>query len=120
MIIVVVGNHSAEAFRAAPAVDFRFVADWSEADDVVETMDAVVGRVTPQVLARPRQLRWVHCPSAGVDADPSWDLPNVIVTPTTATSRGTARRGEEIVLDNLRRFVSAVPLRNVVDKAAGY
>jgi len=37
-----------------------------------------------------------------------------------ATSRGTARRGEEIVLDNLRRFVSAEPLRNVVDKTAGY
>jgi hypothetical protein len=37
-----------------------------------------------------------------------------------ATSRGTARRGEEIVLDNLRRFVSAAPPRNVVDKAAGY
>jgi phosphoglycerate dehydrogenase-like enzyme len=50
-----------------------------------------------------------------------WDLPNVIVTPHNgATSTGTARRGEEIVRENLRRFLSGQELVNVVDKAAGY
>jgi phosphoglycerate dehydrogenase-like enzyme len=50
-----------------------------------------------------------------------WDLPNVIVTPHNgATSTGTARRGEQIVADNLRRFLSGQELVNVVDKAAGY
>ncbi|ONI74428.1 hydroxyacid dehydrogenase [Kribbella sp. ALI-6-A] len=50
-----------------------------------------------------------------------WDLPNVIVTPHNgATSTGTARRGEQIVRENLRRFLSGQELLNVVDKAAGY
>jgi phosphoglycerate dehydrogenase-like enzyme len=50
-----------------------------------------------------------------------WDLPNVIVTPHNgATSTGTARRGEEIVRENLRRFLSGQELVNVVDKIAGY
>lgn len=67
---------------------------------------------------------------AGLDAhgveplpadSPFWDLPNVIVTPHNgATTPGTARRGREIVADNLRRFVTGQPLRNVVDKEAGY
>ena len=75
-------------------------------------------------------LREGRIAGAGLDAhgveplpadSPFWDLPNVIVIPHNgATSRGSAPRGEEIVLDNLRRFVSAEPLRNVVDKAAGY
>lgn len=50
-----------------------------------------------------------------------WDLPTVIVTPHNgATSTGTARRGEEIVAENLRRFLSGQELVNVVDKVAGY
>ena len=50
-----------------------------------------------------------------------WDLENVIVTPHNgATSTGTARRGEEIVRENLRRFLSGEELVNVVDKTAGY
>lgn len=75
-------------------------------------------------------LRTKQIAGAGLDAhgveplppdSPFWSLPNVIVTPHNgATSDGTKRRGEEIVLDNLRRFVAGEPLRNVVDKAAGY
>lgn len=67
---------------------------------------------------------------AGLDAhgveplppdSPFWNLPNVIVTPHNgATTPGTARRGVEIMLDNLRRFVGGRPLLNVVDKDAGY
>ncbi len=50
-----------------------------------------------------------------------WALPNVIVTPHNgATTPGTARRGREIVAENLRRFVGGEALLNVVDKAAGY
>lgn len=50
-----------------------------------------------------------------------WALPNVIVTPHNgATTPGTARRGREIVAENLRRFVNGEALLNVVDKAAGY
>ncbi|MEC3853145.1 D-2-hydroxyacid dehydrogenase [Paenarthrobacter ureafaciens] len=67
---------------------------------------------------------------AGLDAhgveplpaeSPFWDLPNVIVTPHNgATTPGTARRGIDIFLDNLRRFVAEEPLTNLVDKSAGY
>ncbi|MFF0341868.1 D-2-hydroxyacid dehydrogenase [Kribbella sp. NPDC004875] len=67
---------------------------------------------------------------AGLDAhgveplppdSPFWSLPNVVVTPHNgATSDGTLRRSQEIVADNIRRFVTGEPLHNVVDKAAGY
>ncbi|MEU8402079.1 D-2-hydroxyacid dehydrogenase [Nonomuraea sp. NPDC048892] len=54
-------------------------------------------------------------------ASPFWSLPNVIVTPHNgATTRETAGRGLDILLDNLGRFARGEPLRNVVDKAAGY
>ncbi|MFI6344385.1 D-2-hydroxyacid dehydrogenase [Streptomyces sp. NPDC050560] len=67
---------------------------------------------------------------AGLDAheveplpadSPLWDLPGVIVTPHNgATTRGTAERGHEILLTNLRRFDRGEPLVNVVDQEAGY
>ena len=67
---------------------------------------------------------------AGLDAhgveplppdSPFWSLPNVIVTPHNgATTPATAIRGVDIFIDNLQRYVSGEPLRNVVDKSAGY
>jgi phosphoglycerate dehydrogenase-like enzyme len=67
---------------------------------------------------------------AGLDAhgveplppdSPFWSLPNVIVTPHNgATTPATAMRGVDIFIDNLQRYVSGEPLRNVVDKSAGY
>jgi phosphoglycerate dehydrogenase-like enzyme len=75
-------------------------------------------------------LRHGRIAGAGLDAhsfeplpadSPFWDLPNVIVTPHNgATTPGTAQRGRAIVADNLHRFVTGQPLRNVVDKVAGY
>ncbi|GAA1555542.1 D-2-hydroxyacid dehydrogenase [Kribbella hippodromi] len=75
-------------------------------------------------------LRTGQIAGAGLDAhdveplppdSPFWSLPNVVITPHNgATSDGTLRRSEEIVVDNLHRFVTGAPLRNVVDKAAGY
>jgi phosphoglycerate dehydrogenase-like enzyme len=77
-----------------------------------------------------RALETGSIAGAGLDAhgieplppqSPFWDLPNVIVTPHNgATTAATARRGVEIYLDNLRRFVAGEPLVNLVDKAAGY
>jgi phosphoglycerate dehydrogenase-like enzyme len=67
---------------------------------------------------------------AGLDAhgveplpsdSPFWSLPNVIVTPHNgATTPATAQRSVEIFIDNLQRYVAGQPLRNVVDKSAGY
>jgi len=50
-----------------------------------------------------------------------YDLPNVIVTPHTAWSSGRVLdRSVELFCDNLRRFATGEPLRNVVDPSAGY
>ena len=67
---------------------------------------------------------------AGLDAhgveplptdSPFWGLPNVIVTPHNgATTAETAQRGVDIFIDNLKRFAAGEPLRNLVDKLAGY
>ena len=71
-----------------------------------------------------------HIGGAGIDAhtveplpadSPFWDHPRVIVTPHNgATTAQTAARGNEIMLDNLRRFVTGRPLANLVDKESGY
>jgi phosphoglycerate dehydrogenase-like enzyme len=54
-------------------------------------------------------------------ASPLWDLPNVIVTPHTSWSSGRVLdRSIDLFCDNLRRFRAGEPLRNVVDRAAGY
>lgn len=48
---------------------------------------------------------------------PLWRLPNVIITPHVAGyATCIAERHLEVLLDNLRRFVSGQPLRNVVNK----
>ncbi|MGE5361000.1 MAG: D-2-hydroxyacid dehydrogenase [Bacteroidales bacterium] len=54
-------------------------------------------------------------------ASPLWDLPNVLVTPHTS---GFFERyweaASDLFADNLRRWDRGEPLRNVVDKKAGY
>jgi phosphoglycerate dehydrogenase-like enzyme len=74
------------------------------------------------------EKQWIA--GAGLDAHdeeplPSdstfWSLPNVIVTPHHgATTWRTPRRGFEIFLDNLRRYLAGQELVNVVDLSAGY
>lgn len=52
---------------------------------------------------------------------PLWELPNVIVTPHTSWSSGRVLdRSIDLFCDNLRRFRAGEPLRNVVDRTAGY
>ena len=54
-------------------------------------------------------------------ASPLWELPNVIVTPHTSWSSGRVLdRSIDLFCDNLRRFRAGEPLRNVVDRTAGY
>jgi phosphoglycerate dehydrogenase-like enzyme len=50
-----------------------------------------------------------------------WKLPNVILTPHTSfASPHFMRRAAQLFLDNLARFRSGLPLRNLVDLDAGY
>lgn len=75
-------------------------------------------------------LRSGHLAGAGLDAhaveplppdSPLWDMPGVIVTPHNgATTHATARRGREIMLENLRRWRDGRELVNVVDREHGY
>ncbi|MFB9375483.1 NAD(P)-dependent oxidoreductase [Kineococcus gynurae] len=77
-----------------------------------------------------RALQENRIAGAGLDAhaveplpedSPFWDLPNVIVTPHNgATTPGTARRGFEIFLGNLGRFIRGEGLEHRVDVEAGY
>jgi len=54
-------------------------------------------------------------------SSPYWSLPNVIVTPhISGYTPRYFERTLELFRDNLRRFVSGQPLRNVVDKRLGY
>ncbi len=82
----------------------------------------------PEALLRALREGWIA--GAGLDAhaveplppeSPFWDAPNTIITPHYgATTPLTYRRGADIFLENLRRYVAGEPLRNVVDKEAGY
>lgn len=71
-----------------------------------------------------------HLGGAGLDVfateplppdSPLWDMPNVIVTPhVAASSERYMSRVEDLVCDNLRRYLRGEPLRNVVDPDRGY
>jgi phosphoglycerate dehydrogenase-like enzyme len=52
---------------------------------------------------------------------PLWELPNVIVTPHTSAFRSDYwKAAVDMFADNLARYLRGAPLRNVVDKGAGY
>ena len=54
-------------------------------------------------------------------SSPYWDLPNVIITPHTSGAMIDYWTPlVALFADNLRRFEKGEPLRNVVDKVAGY
>jgi phosphoglycerate dehydrogenase-like enzyme len=55
------------------------------------------------------------------DSSPLWEMDNVIITAHYAgMTPEYDERAMAIFLDNLRRYRSGEPLRNLVDKAAGY
>jgi phosphoglycerate dehydrogenase-like enzyme len=52
---------------------------------------------------------------------PLWGLPNVFITPHISwNSPAVLPRTLDLFLDNLRRYRDGEPLRNIVDKHAGY
>ncbi|MEH2160750.1 MAG: D-2-hydroxyacid dehydrogenase [Nostoc sp.] len=54
-------------------------------------------------------------------ASPLWSLPNAFITPhCSALSPRLRERIAQLFLDNLKRYQTGQPLRNVVDKKAGY
>jgi phosphoglycerate dehydrogenase-like enzyme len=54
-------------------------------------------------------------------ASPLWDLPNVIVSPHVAgDTAGWRESVVELFIENLERYLTGDPLRNVVDKKLGF
>ncbi|MEH2231802.1 MAG: D-2-hydroxyacid dehydrogenase [Nostoc sp.] len=52
---------------------------------------------------------------------PLWSLPNIFITPhTSGHSPKSKQRSIALFIDNLKRYQAGQPLRNVVDKKAGY
>jgi len=54
---------------------------------------------------------------------PLWTLPNVIITPHAASECSNNKVGDrclQTLLDNIHRFITGEPLRNVVDKPVWY
>ncbi len=52
---------------------------------------------------------------------PLWSLPNAFITPhCSALSPRLRERIAQLFIDNLKRYQTGQPLRNVVDKQAGY
>jgi phosphoglycerate dehydrogenase-like enzyme len=86
------------------------------------------GTVQEDALVRALREGWIA--GAGLDVfaeeplpetSPLWELENVIVTAHYAgMTPHYDERALAIFLDNLRRYRAGEPLRNVVDKAAGY
>jgi glyoxylate/hydroxypyruvate reductase A len=55
------------------------------------------------------------------DDSPMWDLPNVIVSPHSAsTVAAENRRIVDIFLENLQRFLDGRPMVNAFDRSRGY
>lgn len=55
------------------------------------------------------------------DDHPLWSCPNAVITPHMAgNAPERAGRNQELVLENLRRYVAGQPLLSVVDKELGY
>ncbi len=55
------------------------------------------------------------------DGDPLWSEPGLLITPhTSAYTHAFWEREAGLIVDNLKRFREGAPLRNVVDKDAGY
>jgi phosphoglycerate dehydrogenase-like enzyme len=99
MIIVVVGKESPDLVAAAgDGVEVRFVRQLDEADDVYGEMEAVIGRVPPEVLLKAPRLRWVHSPSAGVDADLSPEMLASSVVLTSSAGNGGIPLAEHSML----------------------
>jgi phosphoglycerate dehydrogenase-like enzyme len=86
------------------------------------------GIIEEQALVRALREGWIAGAALDVfeqeplpETSPLWEMDNVIITAHYAgLTPAYDERALAILLDNLRRYREGQPLRNVVDKAAGY
>jgi phosphoglycerate dehydrogenase-like enzyme len=54
-------------------------------------------------------------------SSPLWSLENVLITPHVSATTGLYwRRETDLIVENIERYLAGRPLRNAVDKVAGY
>jgi phosphoglycerate dehydrogenase-like enzyme len=97
-MIVVVGKESPAYVEAAAGTQVRFVDSLDDAADVFGEMEAVVGHVSPDVLAKAPKLRWAHSPSAGVDSDLTPEMRASSVVLTSSAGNGGIPLAEHSML----------------------
>ncbi|WUJ71024.1 D-2-hydroxyacid dehydrogenase [Kribbella soli] len=97
-MIVVVGKESPAYVEAAAGTQVRFVDSLDDAADVFGEMEAVVGHVSPDVLAKALKLRWAHSPSAGVDSDLTPEMRASSVVLTSSAGNGGIPLAEHSML----------------------
>jgi glyoxylate/hydroxypyruvate reductase len=76
------------------------------------------------------QLQSGHLGGAALDVfareplppeNPLWDMPNILITPhSMSTAANENERLTALFCDNLQRYLTRQPLRNVIDKVRGY
>jgi len=86
------------------------------------------GLVNQEALVRALEEGWIR--GAGLDVTTPeplpaehalWDCPNLVITPHNAGYAPIRQvRLMALVVENVRRYCSGLPLLNVVDKARGY
>ncbi|RZU22279.1 phosphoglycerate dehydrogenase-like enzyme [Kribbella rubisoli] len=97
-MIVVVGKELPAYVEAAAGTQVRFVDSLDDAADVFGEMEAVVGHVSPDVLAKAPKLRWAHSPSAGVDSDLTPEMRASSVVLTSSAGNGGIPLAEHSML----------------------
>lgn len=97
-MIVVVGKESPAYVEAAGGAQVRFVDSLDDAADVLGEVEAIVGHVSPDVLAKAPKLRWVHSPSAGVDSDLTPEMRSSPVVLTSSAGNGGIPLAEHSML----------------------
>jgi phosphoglycerate dehydrogenase-like enzyme len=122
-VVVVSAPGTAETYRMFDEAAFRHMRPGA--------MLVNVGRGTTVDLdALTQALQDGRIAGAGLDVTdpeplpeghPLWRMDNVVITPHIAgAAPERAGRNEELVMENLRRFVHGEPLLSVVDPNAGY
>ena len=68
LIYPAVGENELEAIQAVSSeVDVQNVTNEDQALEVIAEIDAMYGRITPELLARAKKLRWIQTPMAGLE-----------------------------------------------------
>lgn len=68
LIYPAVGQDELRAIRSVSSeVDIQNIESEARALEIIDDIDAMYGRITPELLARAKKLRWIQTPMAGLE-----------------------------------------------------